>query len=145
MSQPATNHLLNRLLAIVGRSFPQYLQYSRPYIPPGRSNLKETIDSIVDDQQGMVERISQLLYDAERPPRYGEFPMEYTDLHDLDIDYLIGAAIKYQQQDVASISAIADQLQLAPAAQALAEETSGMAKGHLDSLQELLPEVANQS
>ena len=145
MSQPAINHLLNRLLAIVGRSFPQYLQYSRPYIPTGRSNLKETIDSIVGDQDVMVERISQTLYNAERPPRYGEFPMEYTDLHDLDIDYLIGAAIKYQQQDIASISAIADQLQLAPAAQALAEEALGMAKGHLDSLQELLPEVANQS
>jgi hypothetical protein len=145
MSQPAINQLLNRLLAVVGRSFPQYLQYSRPYIPPGRSNLKETIDSIVDNQNGMVERISQLLYDAERPPRYGEFPMEYTDMHDLDIDYLIGAAITYQQQDIASIHAIAEQLQLAPAAQALAEEALGMAKGHLDSLEEMLPEAANQS
>ena len=105
----------------------------------------ETLDSIVSDQNVMVQRISQLLYDAEQPPRYGEFPMEYTDLHDLDIDYLIGAAVKYQQQDIVSIGEIADQLQLAPAAQALAEEALGMAKGHLDSLQELLPEVANKS
>ena len=142
MSQPATNHLLNRLLAILGRSFPQYLQYSRPHIPAGKGNLKETIDSIVGDQNVMVERLSQMLYNAETPPRYGEFPMEYTDLHDLDIDYLIGAALKYQQQDIATISAIADQLQLAPAAQSLAEEALGMAKGHLDSLQELLPEAA---
>jgi len=98
----------------------------------------ETIDSIVGDQNVMVERLSQMLRDAETPPRFGEFPMEYTDMHDLDIDYLIGAALKYQQQDIECTGTIADQLQLAPAAQSLAEEALGMAKGHLDSLREMV-------
>jgi len=141
MSQPATTVLLNRLLAIVGRSFPQYLQYSRPYIPPGRSSLFEAVEAIAADQNVMVERISQLISDAEATPRYGEFPMEYTDLHDLDIDFLVGSAAKYQEQDVTSIGNIAEELRLAPAAQSLAEEALGMAKGHLDSLRELLPEA----
>lgn len=145
MSQPATPYLLNRLLAIVGRSFPQYLQYSRPYIPPGRSSLVETIETIAGDQNVMVERISQLLTDSQAPSRFGEFPMEYTDLHDLDIDFLMSAAVKYQEQDIASIAEIADQLRLSPAAQSLAEEALGMAKGHRDSLFELLPEAAGQS
>ena len=140
MSQPATTLLLNRLLAIVGRSFPQYLKYSRPYIPPGRSNLMEEIDTLVDDQNGMVERLSKMISESQTQPRFGEFPMEYTDLHDLDIVYLIGEAVKYQKQDITSIAAIAEQLQLAPAAQSLAEEALGMTKGHLDSLRELLPE-----
>ena len=82
-----------------------------------------------------------MLIDAQAPPRFGEFPMEYTDLHDLDIDYLIRFAVDYQQQDIASIGEIVDQLRLAPAAQSLAEEVSGMTKGHLDSLLELLPEA----
>jgi hypothetical protein len=141
MSQPATTVLLNRLLAMVGRSFPQYLQYARPYIPPGRESLFEAIEAIVADQNVMVERISRQLSDAQVPPRFGEFPMEYTDLHDLDIDFLVGAAANYQEQDIASIAAIAEQLGLAPAAQSLAEEALGMAKGHLDSLRELLPEA----
>lgn len=142
MSQPNTPHLLNRLLAIVGRSFPQYLQYSRPYIPPGRSSVKETIDTIVTDQNVMVERLSQMLIDAKTPPRFGEFSLQYTDLHDLDIDFLMRMAVNYQQQDIFAIGEIVDQLQLAPAAQSLAEEASGMTKGHLDSLLELLPEAA---
>ena len=146
MSQPATTILLNRLLAIVGRSFPQYLQYSRPYIPsPGRDNLVEALDAIVADQNGVAERIGQLLKDAQAPLRSGEFPMEYTDLHDLDIDYLMQLAVKYQEQDIAAISGIAEQLTLAPAAQALAEEALGMAKGHLDTLRELLPETLASS
>jgi hypothetical protein len=134
--------LLNRLLATVGRSFPQYLQYSRPYIPAGRDNLMETIDSIVTDQNQMVTRISQLLTDSQTPPRFGEFPMEYTDLHDLDISFLVRTALQYQRQDLDSISAIVEGLQLAPAAQSLAEEVLGMTRGHLDSLSELLPEAA---
>ncbi len=138
MSQPATHVLLNRLLAIVGRSFLQYLQYSRPYVPPGRDSLLEAIEAIVGDQNGMVERLSQMISDAQVSPRFGEFSMEYTDLHDLDLDYLLGVAIKYQEQDISSVADIAEQLQLAPAAQSLAEEALGMTKGHLDSLRELV-------
>ena len=54
--------------------------------------------------------------------------MEYTDLHDLDIDFLLRAATKYQEQDINSIAEIADKLHLVPAAQSLAEEALGMAK-----------------
>ena len=78
MSQPQTIPLLNRLLAIVGRSFPQYLQYSRPHIPPGRDSVKETIDAVVGDQNVMVERLSQMLLEANTPPRFGEFPMQFV-------------------------------------------------------------------
>ena len=145
MSQPATNVLLNRLLAIVGRSFPQYLQYSRPYVPPGRESQTEALKSLVADQNGMVERLSQMISESQVSPRFGEFPMEYTDLHDLDIDYLMKLAVKYQEQDITSITAIAEQLQLAPAAQSLAEEALGMTKGHLDTLRELIPQESGQN
>jgi len=102
----------------------------------------EAFEAIASDQDGMVERLSQMLTDAQVSPRFGEFPMEYTDLHDLDIDYLLGVAVKYQAQDIASIAEIAEQLQLAPAAQSLAQEALGMTKGHLDTLRELLPTTA---
>lgn len=139
MLQPATIAVLNRLLAIVGRSFPQYLQYSRPYVPAGRDNVVETLSSIVTDQHVLADRITQMLIDAEAPIRTGEFPMEFTDAHDLGIDYLVNMAIAYQEQDVQSISQLVEQLSGAPAAKALAEEALGMAKGHLELLREMTP------
>ncbi len=142
MIEPATVQNLNRLLAIVSRSFPQYLQFSRPYVAPGRDHLIEALESIVADQDAIGERISQILLDAHAPLRTGEFPMDYTDKHDLDIDYLVGIAVEFQEQDIASIGQLVEQLQTAPAAKALAEESLGMAKGHLDSLQELVSETA---
>ncbi len=144
MIDPSTIQNLNRLLAIVGRSFPQYLQFSRPYVPPGRDSLIEAIESIAYDQNAICERISQILVDAHAPVRTGEFPMDYTDKHDLDIVYLVGIAAEFQEQDIASIGQLVEQLQTAPAAKALAEEALGMSKGHLDSLQELVSETVKK-
>ena len=144
MNQVPFTILLNRLLAIVGRSFPQYLQYSRPYVPNGRDVLTETIESIVSDQNGIADRISEMLIEADALPRSGEFPIEYTDTHDLSIDFLINMAIQYQQQDIDAVNKIAEQLQLAPAAKSLAEEALGMAKGHLESLREIISLAATE-
>ena len=129
---------LNRLLAIHCRSFVQYLRWSRPYVPPGHESELDTLAAIADDQDGLAERISRLIVDAGALPRSGEFPMEFTDLHDLDLDFLIAAAVRYHEFDLAAIQQIVDGLATAPAARALAEEALGMSKGHLDSLRELV-------
>ena len=138
MNQPATAATLNQLLAILCRSFPQYLKFSRPYVPPGRSDVAETLDTVAADQDVLVDRITRMQIDAEAPIHTGDFPMEFTDLHDLEIDFLVGAAIAYQQKDIETIAGIVEQLQSAPAAKSIAEESLGMAKGHLASLKELL-------
>jgi hypothetical protein len=129
---------LNRLLAIHCRSFVQYLRWSKPHVPPGHEEELETLAAIAADQDAMAERISRLIVDAGALPRSGEFPMEFTDLHDLDIDFLIAAAVRYQEHDLATIQQIVDALSAAPAARAIAEEALGRSKGHLDLLRELL-------
>ncbi|RIK87290.1 MAG: hypothetical protein DCC67_02065 [Planctomycetota bacterium] len=130
-------HWLNRLLAIHCKSFPQYLQWSRPHVPAGRGEELEAIRAIAADQDALADRISRMIIDADALPRSGEFPMEFTDMHDLDIDYLIRAAVGYQQQDVKVIERLVERLETAPAARAIAEEALGMAKGHLETLREL--------
>lgn len=135
--KPDPVHLLNRLLAIMCRSFPQYMRYARPHVPAGRGEELEALEAIALDEDVMAERISRVIIDAGALPRTGEFPMEFTDLHDLDVDYLVKIAVRYQEQDVAAIQGLVDRLQTAPAAKALAEEALGLSKGHLDSLYEL--------
>lgn len=132
-----TIYWLNRLLAIHCKSFPQYLRWSRPHVPAGRGDELAAVEAVAMDQDAMGDRISRMIVDGDALPRSGEFPMEFTDLHDLDIDYLLRLAVRYQVQDVAAIGALVERLQTAPAAKALAEEALGMAKGHLDTLREL--------
>jgi len=139
MMAPSSDSIetLNRVLVLLQKSFPQYLMYARPYIPAGREAIPETIDDIVTCQNGLAERIAQFISESGGLPDPGRFPIEFTDTHDLDIDFLIREAIGYQKEDIASLEECVERLRLAPAAQSLAAEALGMAKGHLESLEEL--------
>jgi hypothetical protein len=134
---PDTIEALNRVSVLLQKSFPQYLQYARPYIPAGRETVSEIINDIVTGQNGLAERIANFISESGGLPDPGRFPIEFTDTHDLDIDFLVREATCYQKEDIANLEECVEQLRLAPAAQSLAAEALGMAKGHLESLEEL--------
>jgi hypothetical protein len=137
MSTTDTIEILSRVLALMQRSFPQYLRYARPHIPPGRENIMQTINEIVAGQNALADRIGQYIFESGGLPDTGKFPIEFTDTHDLEVEFLIHESIGYQKEDIANLEKYAEQLRLAPAAQSLAAEALGLAKGHLESLQEL--------
>jgi hypothetical protein len=137
MPSPDTIEILNRVLVLLTRSFPQYLRYSKPYIPPGREDVLDTIREIAAGQDRLAERISHNIFESGGLPDPGRFPIEFTDTHDLAIDFLTREAIGYQKEDVASLQQCVDALRLAPAAQSLAAEALGLTKGYLRSLEEL--------
>jgi bacterioferritin (cytochrome b1) len=134
--QATTRNALNRLLQIHYRSFAQYLRYARPHAPAGSEVKMQVIDHIAEDQQVMAERIIGVLRGAAETPNLGNFPMEFTDVHDLSIEYAILEAIRYQRHDLRAIQECVRALKDSPAAMALAEEAEGMAHGHLQSLEE---------
>jgi hypothetical protein len=69
--------------------------------------------------------------------------MVFTAYHDVSFDFLLPILIDRQHKTIAYLQRCADQLNLAPMAKALVEETVGMAKGHLEALEELTrPAVA---
>ncbi|HEY3394670.1 MAG TPA: hypothetical protein VGK58_18330 [Lacipirellulaceae bacterium] len=137
MPSSDTIEILNRVLALLTRSFPQYLRYAKPYIQRGREDVLETIHEMAVGQERLAQRIGHYIFESGGLPDAGRFPIEFTDTHDLAIDFLIREAIGHQKQDIANLQQCADALGLAPAAQSLAAEALGMAKGHLQSLQEL--------
>lgn len=137
MSSASTIDALNRLYAIHNRSLPMYLRYAVPWTHRGDESACEVLQQVAADQQRTVDRLGTLILDCSGDVNSGEFPMSFTGLHDLSLDYLIGLSIKYQQRDIADIEACVAQLQTFPLGKAMAEEILGEAKGHLDSLSEL--------
>jgi len=137
MPSDDTIDTLNRVLEILERSFPQYLRWARPYIPPSRGNVMPTIETIVAGQDALAERVSQHVSESGGLPDHGDFPIEFTDTHDLDIDLLVQEAIDCLQQDIADLEGCVDALRLAPAAQSLASEALGLTKGHRELLEKL--------
>ena len=135
MPSSDTINVLNRVLEILERSFPQYMLYARPYVPPGREAIVQTIEQIVAGQDALAERVSQHIFESSGLPDHGDFPIEFTDTHDLGIDFLLQEAIDCGRQDIIDLEKCVDSLRLAPAAQFLASEALGLAKGHLELLE----------
>ncbi len=138
-----TVRILNRLLALHARSLPSYLASAWPYTNHGDQRAAETLQHIVDDHQLMVDRIARVIEDLGGTVNTGAYPMEFTDLHDLSMDFLLQQVLEKQKQDILQIEALLAQLNDNPRGRAMAQEALGAAKGHLQSLDELLSSPAS--
>lgn len=137
MASMTTVDVLNRLYAIHQRSLPIYLSYAKPWSLGDDDRALGVLAEIVADQKLTIDRFATLILDHNGDVEPGEFPMSFTGLHDLSVDYLVQQMIEHQQRDIAAIERSVGQLRMAPLAKALAEESLGAAKAHLDSLVEL--------
>ena len=134
----STVEILNELLVMHSRSLPMYLASARPHRQRGDDKAAEVLTHIVEDQQLMVDRIAEFMEDADCTIDTGEFSMEFTDLHDLSMDYIMQQVITCQKNEIAEIEYFSGQLDGQPRAKALAQEALGAAKAHLQSLEECL-------
>lgn len=130
---------LNRVLGTMLRSFPQYLRWSRPWVPPGHERVLETLERIVSEQDALAERVFDTIDHLGGLPDTGEFPMEFTDTHDLSIDYMLREAVGYGRQDVATLEELSKLTNLAPQAEPLVRDAYQMAMRHSASLEALIP------
>jgi hypothetical protein len=137
MTAAVANAALNRLLVIMYRSFPMYLADASPWTGPGDQRAKQVLEHMVADERMYAGRITELLLDRRSLAGFGEYPIVFTDTHDLSLDYLINELIHYQKQDIAGIERSVAALARDPEGRALAEEVLGNARGHLESLEEL--------
>jgi hypothetical protein len=137
MAELTTLDWLNRLLTLHRCSLPMYLASAPPWYPQPNSEAEAVLRHIAEDQQLMVDRIGAVILDQGGAVKPSEFPMEFTDLHDLSVDFLIPQVIARQQREIEWMRKCVHALQDEPTARAIAEEALGAAQGHLDSLNEL--------
>ena len=142
MSPPSTIEVLNRLLVLHERSLPMYLSYAPPNRLDHHPHAKAVLEQIVEDQKRTIDRLATMVLDSGGNVDFGEFPMAFTGLHDLSLDYLLKLMGERQKKFVAACENLANLLGSAPYAQAAAREALGEAKGHLQNLLELTAEEA---
>jgi hypothetical protein len=128
---------LNRLLALHSRSLPMYLASAQPWFPELDSDAERVLRHLADDQRMMVDQIGAVILDIGGLVQPSEFPMEFTDLHDLSIEYLLPLVAARQQEELGQMRQIAHQVRHHPTARAVAEEALGAAPAHLDNLREI--------
>lgn len=127
-------NVLREVAAMHYRSLPVYLMYANPWFKPGRNHQMDLLKSLANDHSHMVEKVVHLIEDAGQPVAMGEFPMDFTDLHDLSFSYILKRLIGYQEQFVAKLEELGETLQEGSVADNIVEEAIGMAIGHLENL-----------
>jgi hypothetical protein len=137
MMQDSSIDVLNRLLATLHRSLPMYLNDATPWTHPGDEQAAQTLQRIVDDQRRDINRLAELIIERSGRIDPGQWPMEYTDLNFLSLDYLLRELVRHQQQDIAQIERCVSLLSQDRVARELAEEILGSEKAHLEMLEEL--------
>ena len=138
----STVQILNRLLAIHGSSLPMYLASAPPHRKLGDEQAWETIRHIISDQKLMIDKIADHVESLDGTPNMGEFPMEFTALHDLSTEFILQKALARQKNEVALIEQISSDLEAGSQARALSQESLGAAKAHVQSLEECLTATA---
>ena len=141
MSSETILGTLNRLLAIHCQSVPMYLSYTSPWTSRADGVAHEVLGHLVTDQEMVIDRMARLIDRLGGNPDRGK-RKDLTSLNDLSMDFLLERAIQSQKADIAAIENCVEQLAEVPEAQALAQESLGMAKGHLESLEEVAQQLA---
>lgn len=133
---------LNRLLTTLYRSLPMYLADADPWSRYGDSRAREVLETIVMDQRRDCERIAAHILDRYDRIETGAYPMEFTDLNFLSLDYLVQELIEHQRETLATIQQCIAWLQHDPAARTLAQEVLGSERAHLEMLEDLTRQAA---
>ncbi len=145
MTSTDTNDILNRIQVLHARSLPMYLGYAKPDRLWKCPKAAALLEQIVADHQRTVDRLATLILENHGVVDSGKFPMSFTGLHDLSVEYLLKQLIDRQKRFIAVIDKLAGMLTLAPYAQAAAREAVGEAKGHLENLEELAAQRASSA
>lgn len=128
---------LNRLSVAHSRSLTVYLQYAPPWLEKGHEEVTTVLEQIVRDQEATVDRIGTMIQSAGEDVDPGKFPISFTGLHDLSIEYLVSLMIEGQREIISISEKAVSELAADAMAQAVAQEAVGAAKAHLDSLLEI--------
>jgi len=137
---------LNRLLQLHSRSLAVYLLECLPWTSLESTSKGATLREIGESQRDMADRIAERIMTLGGVPDLGDFPLNFTGLNDLSLEYLLGVLVKAQRRNVQAISECVAALRDGPeGAVAIAEEAHGAALGYLDQLVELTQPAATTS
>jgi len=133
--QPEVLDVLHRLLEMLERSLPAYLENASLWTPLEDDERVATLRRVAADQHYYARAVAEAIAERGGSLDLGAFPVEYTALNDLAVDYVLRRAVESQRRDVERIRQCSDQLDGQPVLLRLAEEILGNQRGHLELLE----------
>jgi hypothetical protein len=133
---------LNRLLAILTRSLPRYLEYAPPWSRGDEQPARAALTDLAGDEAYYAAKVADALVARGERPDPGGFPMEFTSINDASLDYLLGQVVARQGLELQEVHDCADRLAADSELRELAEEIYGNLSGHQEILEKLVDGLA---
>jgi hypothetical protein len=137
MDSDVTNQILNRLRIIHQYSLANYVADARPWWNDEGGQAARVLRDVVSQQRQLADRFGRLLVEQSGEVTPGAFPGRFAALHDLASGFMWAELIRYQQRTIASIEKAIAQLPPGTLARAVAQESLGVARAHLDAMREV--------
>jgi hypothetical protein len=130
-----SNERLNDLLIDVGRSLQQYTSEAWPWASSQDEQMREAIERMAAEQRDVVAALADLLADRGHAIDFGTYPTEYTSLHYVSIDFLLGQLIANQRSILAQCEAVERAAAEDDEARSLLQDILISERRHLEELQ----------
>ena len=101
----ATARVLQELVRKEGRSLLQYVSESFPWTTPKNLHvLPVLVDMAKEEQEGAAAIVSMLLKNRVRPPYLGAYPMSFTTINYMSLDFLVPQLIDFENRRIAELN-----------------------------------------
>jgi hypothetical protein len=96
--------ILQGLVRKEGRSLLQYVGESFPWTTAKNHHALPTLLSIVEEEQkGTAAVVQMLIKNRMRPPYLGAYPMSFTTINYMSLDYLLPLLIDFEKRRIAEL------------------------------------------
>ncbi len=133
--QAKSLHLIYDILAREASSLLSYLSGAWPWSSSKERDSARQLQSLVDDEMQAQRRLGETLRKHRMIPPSARFPMSFTTLHFLALDYLLPKVLNEQQALLVQLEK--DQTQLDEAGKEALEPFLAMKQQHLEQLTNL--------
>ncbi|MBX3438737.1 MAG: hypothetical protein KF861_14680 [Planctomycetaceae bacterium] len=137
MAEAVASAQINNLLIEIGRSLLQYVSQIWPWSATGHEETRLRIEWLAADQSQDVAALAQLLTARGEIIDFGTFPTEYTSLHYVAVNFLLGALVRHQEATVRDAENLAREAEHDPEAGITLKEIAVRERGRLDELRRL--------
>ena len=95
----ATADLLQNMVRKEGRSLLQYVSESVPWTTPkNHYALPVLLGMVKEEQEGTAAVVKLLLKNRVRPPYLGAYPMSFTTINYMSLDFLLPYLIDFEKR-----------------------------------------------
>jgi hypothetical protein len=135
MPTPETLILLNDLLVSIHRGLLQYAAEAWPWSDAHDADVREQITGAAEKQHESIRELAVYLDRHGHTIAWGQYPVSFTSLHFVSLDYLSSRIIAGQQKIVDKCRRVAEQVAEDSRAARLVESLIQVESARLRSLQ----------